>query len=710
MWRCSFLLALLLSSIPGASQLSANEYFTITVIDSATGRGVPLVELKTTNEITVHTDSNGVIAWSEPGLLDRDVYFSVRSHGYRFPGNGTRLRTTRDRSVVLTLERLNVAERLYRITGQGIYRDSILTGIPVPLRQPVLSGEVMGQDTVFATPYRGKILWLWDDTHRAAGPLGSLAGCAATSELPGSGGLDPGVGVDLQYIVGESGFCKAITPFPIPGMKWKYWAATVRDEQGRERLVIRYGSMKDLGVAYEYGLAVFNDEKEEFERVGKFGKGAGRTVPTHPFRASVRGSQYIYFPDPMPDERVRTEFAALTDPAAYEGYSCLAAGSRYKKTGTRLDRTPGGKLRYAWKRNTPALDFVQEQALIQAGAMKSNEGLYQLRDILTGAAIKPHAGSVNWNDYRARWILIVEQDGGVTDNGEIWYAEADTPVGPWVYARKIVTHDKYTFYNPTQHPFFDQHGGRLIYFEGTYSTTLSGNPVKTPRYDYNQIMYRLDLGDPRLFLPSPVYRMRDGRYLQRQAVEAQKLWDEIEEIPFFALEPDRRILTSIPVSGFYALPAKTQVELSGRWKCSFKERGTSDEYTGEMAINGSKITAWIEDLVFRQRSFDGVSMFLEGGTADEHYVMEGKVTGAKLAGRWNRPGTTEEGSWECERTSPAAEGSKALVPLYEYRSRIGASIYSTAPRSRADTPIARVWKNPVSLLILDREAKPLVTK
>ena len=39
---------------------------------------------------------------------------------------------------------------------------------------------------------------------------------------------------------------------------------------------------------------------------------------------------------------------------------------------------------------------------------------------------------------------------------------------------------------------------RLVYFEGTYVTTFSGNPVATPRYDYNQIMYRLDLADPRL--------------------------------------------------------------------------------------------------------------------------------------------------------------------------------------------------------------------
>ena len=38
----------------------------------------------------------------------------------------------------------------------------------------------------------------------------------------------------------------------------------------------------------------------------------------------------------------------------------------------------------------------------------------------------------------------------------------------------------------------------MIFFEGTYSATFSGNPNPTPRYDYNQLMYKLDLSDPRL--------------------------------------------------------------------------------------------------------------------------------------------------------------------------------------------------------------------
>jgi hypothetical protein len=84
--------------------------------------------------------------------------------------------------------------------------------------------------------------------------------------------------------------------------------------------------------------------------------------------------------------------------------------------------------------------------------------------------------------------------------GEIWFSESDTLSGPWLAAKKIVTHDNYSFYNPKQHPYFDQDGGRVIFFEGTYTNMFTDNKDPTPRYNYNQIMYRLDLSDLRLLM------------------------------------------------------------------------------------------------------------------------------------------------------------------------------------------------------------------
>ena len=150
-----------------------------------------------------------------------------------------------------------------------------------------------------------------------------------------------------------------------------------------------------------------------------------------------------------------------------------------------------------------------------------------------------------WNNYRHKWIMIAVQQGGATSYlGEVWYAEADTPAGPWRYARKVVTHDAYWFFNPKHHPYFDQDGGRQIYLEGTYTHTFSGSKEQaTPRYDYNQIMYRLDLADPRLSLPEPVYRIRTSRdqisYGPARAIDHEKNVSTIEAIAFYAMASDR---------------------------------------------------------------------------------------------------------------------------------------------------------------------------
>jgi hypothetical protein len=62
--------------------------FRVDVVDDETGRGVPLVELRTVNQIRFVTDSNGIAAFDEPGLMGRKVFFHVKSHGYEYPKDG----------------------------------------------------------------------------------------------------------------------------------------------------------------------------------------------------------------------------------------------------------------------------------------------------------------------------------------------------------------------------------------------------------------------------------------------------------------------------------------------------------------------------------------------------------------------------------------------------------------------------------------------
>ena len=199
--------------------------FAIEVVDRQTGRGVPLVELTTVNHLRYLTDSNGIVAFAEPGLMHTKVFFYVQSHGYEFPKDGLGFRGKALEIVPggtarLEIDRINLAERLYRVTGGGIYADSVLAGRPVPLRQPTLNGQVFGCDSVQNALYYGKLYWFWGDTCRPAYPLGNFKMTGATSQLPGQGGLEPEVGVNLNCFVDASGFVRSMAPLESPGPVW----------------------------------------------------------------------------------------------------------------------------------------------------------------------------------------------------------------------------------------------------------------------------------------------------------------------------------------------------------------------------------------------------------------------------------------------------------------------------------------------------------
>jgi hypothetical protein len=511
-----FLVAVILVPACGFD-LQSGRYFVIEILDDKTGRGVALVELKTVNNIRYYTDSSGAAAFYEPGLMNRGVFFHISSHGYEFDADGfgyhgRTLLTTPGGVARLRIRRKNIAERLYRITGQGIYRDTLLAGRKAPIKQPLLNGRVLGQDTVMASPYRGKIYWFWGDTNRESYPLGNFATSGATSELPGKGGLDPSVGIDLTYFVDEQGFSKKMVPLPGEGMIWIDAVLTVNDEPGCERLVAHYARMASLGKKLEHGLVVFNDRRQVFEQLVKFDLSTPLAHGGRPLSVVVGGQRYYYFADPYPFVRIKAEWQHLIDPTVYEAWTCLVPGSAYDKESPALDRRSGGQLIWAWKKNTAPINVARQRELIAGGKIKSTEAWINLRDAETGDTVHAHGGSVHWNDFRGKYVMILLQVHGTSHLGEIWYAEAAAPEGPWLWAVKIVTHDRYTFYNPTQHPFFDQDGGRVIYFEGTYTNMFSATDVPTPRYNYNQIMYRLDLSEPRLALPkSKVVSRRNGK-------------------------------------------------------------------------------------------------------------------------------------------------------------------------------------------------------
>lgn len=732
----AFFLYILTFDVQSLVAQDSLKYFIVRVIDSQTGRGVPLVELKTSSSLRYYTDSNGIIAFNEPALMNQLVSFAVFSHGYECPKDPLIFNTIPGTNATIRIKRLNLAERLYRITGQDIYGESNLLGLPCPLTHQALNGKVMGQDTYIETLYKGKLYWFWGDTNTPYGFNGEVTG--ATSELPGKGGLNPYMGVDLTYFTDSLGYCKHICPFKGQTLVWIQWLTTLLDENGQERLYAMYNRINSDGNPGEAGFAVFNDSTETFDRIKVIDKWYGtRHDSGHPFLVRTEGKDYIYIIHYSGISRVRADIRFLTDPASYEYFTCLIPPVSNSKMPLQLNRDASDKLVYGWKSNAEPLNIELQKQLVDSVLIRTDEGLWHLQDVLTGKAIHGGPQSVFWNDYRKRWIMLAyDMAGGV------WFLEGDTPTGPWVYGRKIVSHDKYDFYNVGQHPLFDQDGGRTIYFEGTYSTGYSGNDNPTPLYDYNQMMYCLKLDEKQLSLPAPVYLIdndhNEQQYLMRESVDSLHLWEKINSIPFFAIPPSNKSDEYIPIYAnktkqsillttsspsapetqplFYALPleskpASPKDPITGTWKCkALMPDSTSAEFELSLAIEGEDVVGTnVTQGHFRNNKLTFCYRIMD-------YSLTGRLLDGNLTGEYRKADGSQMGKWSGVRLEPPQEAgaSASVVFLNEYRKAGTNEVFYSVDNGRetslamfAKKTICRVWLNPSSVLHLDYKAKPV---
>jgi hypothetical protein len=523
---------LLSANVPGPEQC-----FAIRVHDAASLRGVPLVSLETQGE-RLWSDSQGLIAYCDPDHLPAELAFEVFSHGYELADGGSTvtLDAVAGGSAEVALTRTNVAERLYRLTGGGIYRDSVLLGLETPLAEPVLNAKVMGQDTASAALYRGKLFWLWQDTDRVAYPLGNFRGTAATSALPGVG-FAPNLGPDLDYFEGDDGFGKPMCP-DCPALAWMDGLISVPDDDGNERLFGGYAIASSEGSFSETGVVLFDDDSETFERViTDFNDRQDFTRPdAHPFRFRHGQAEYVYYGNRL---RIPARADAYLDPSSYERFTPYAAGAVEPETNA------DGSPHYEWR----AAGIAATPELLSADGVGSEHDLDgHLLQADSGDALNVVGAAATWNRHSKRFLRIGQQlYGDSSALGEIWIAQADTPVGPWLYAQKVVSHLTYTFYNTLFHPEFEQ--GTFAYFEGTYTSTYSGAPVVTPRYDYNQILYRVDLEGPAMNLPVAVYALGEETPLDLVTKRGLRRASPELAAAFLALERPREDAVAIAWSG-----------------------------------------------------------------------------------------------------------------------------------------------------------------
>lgn len=443
------LLAALLS-IASAAAYGA-EPFRIEVVDKENGWPVPLVELRTTHQVSFFTDNAGLVAIDEPDLLDREIWFSVSSDGYQvkpdgFGSVGTRVKVESGKKHRIEIERTMIAKRLGRLTGAGLFAHSVKLGETSPVEE---SG-VMGCDSVLLSRYRGRLFWLWGDTSIPEYPLGNFNSTAATTVSSPLEKFQPPLALPFEYLKTD-GKLRGVAPIPGNGPTWLGAMTSLKDQNGEEKLVATYSKIENHLDEYEIGLCVFDETKGIFtplRQIWRKGEESKPDIPRgHPLRwKDEDGKDWLLFGDPFP---------SLKCPDSFEGWS----------------------------------DPSQWEIFVSAKPPKSEDGTW----------IQSHRGSVCWNAYRKKWITVYTQKFGKPSAfGELWYAEADSPGGPWGTAVKVLTHRNYTFYNPRIQHELTPVDASFIVFEGSYTAEFADHASKTPRYDYNQILYRLDLDDPKL--------------------------------------------------------------------------------------------------------------------------------------------------------------------------------------------------------------------
>ena len=356
-------LLLIASFLVDPADPSVRRPFAIRVVDEATGRGVPLIELRTTDATRFVTDNAGLVAFDEPGLMGTEVYFHVKGHGYEhqadgFGYRGVRLRPEPAGEATVKVKRINVAERLYRVTGAGLYRDSLLLGRPTPLPHPAINGLVTGQDSVVNGLCNGTLYWFWGDTNRPSYPLGNYHVPGATTKLPSQGGLDPDVGVDLTYFVDEAGFARPTAKLPGEGPTWIFGVVVLPGTDGREHMLGSYVKVRGSLTVYEHGAVEFDEAKRVWVKRITWPEGAPVYPGGQPTIVDDPDGRRIYFVLTLPEVRVRADVDSYLDLAKYEAaqppLSPAAAGQ-----GSRSSATPTAESSWAGSGTPPPTASVR---------------------------------------------------------------------------------------------------------------------------------------------------------------------------------------------------------------------------------------------------------------------------------------------------------------------------------------------------------------
>lgn len=428
----------------------AVEPFRIRVVEEETGWPVPLVELRTTHHVRFVSDNAGTIAFDLPELMGVETWFSVEGHGYEVPRDGfgfrgVCLKPKPGAEAEVKVKRRYPGKRLGRITGGGVFGESQRFGDEMDWTDQ----GILGCDSVQTARYRGRLFWAWADTILPGYPLGLYHMIGATTPAQPLNSFKPPVRLRYDYYGDNAGKPRVIGEISGRGPTWISGCVGLPTKTGTEKLIGTYVKVEPPLTVHESGLCVWNDDRRIFERHRLLWTKTdeNRVPPPMPgghavFWTDKEGRDWVLFGHTFPSLKCAKTFEAWSNPESW----------------IELER----------QTSVRALDGDEDITL--------------------------HRASIAWNAFRKKWVTVFTQQNGKSSTlGEMWYAEADAPTGPWGPAIKVASHNRYTFYNPLVHADWAPADTGILLFEATYTRLFSKSANPTPRYDYNQVLYRLDL-------------------------------------------------------------------------------------------------------------------------------------------------------------------------------------------------------------------------
>ncbi|MGB9433844.1 MAG: hypothetical protein WBQ89_16495, partial [Candidatus Acidiferrum sp.] len=178
---------------------------------------------------------------------------------------------------------------------------------------------------------------------------------------------------------------------------------------------------------------------------------------------------------------------------------------------------------------------------------------------------------------------------------------------------------------------------------------------------------------------------------------------------------------TIPQPLFYALSARKSEPaqtLAGTWNCRARDilDGSELPFTLELNVDRGIVRGRLDQDEIAEGTSQEDHFEFKVKLGDEIYRVAGRLQDGKLIGDWKEINTGKGGTWvgTVDQSGMAWKKAPDITPLYEYRFADGSRIYSTESEmpnqqlQRTADPICRVWRNPASLLILDRDAKPVL--